>query len=99
MSSWPAGSDQRYEHGQGTVRDEVVAEVKFGMTPEQALTAATKHGAQLLGLDDLGTVALGKEGDLVAVDGDPMRDIHVLESVKAVVYQGASISPMNHTGD
>lgn len=92
-----AGSDQVYEPGKGTVRDEVMTEVKLGMTPEQALTSATKHGAQLLGLDDLGTVAVGKEGDLVAVQGDPMSDIHVLDNVKAVVYQGASLAPMNHT--
>src|SRR5579863_8671979 len=94
-----AGSDQRYEPGHGTARDEIMTEVKFGMTPEQALTSATKHGAELLGLDGLGTVAVGKEGDLVAVQGDPMSDIHVLENVKAVVYKGASISPMNHTGE
>lgn len=93
-----AGSDQGYEPGKGTGRDEVMAEVKFGMTPEQALTSATKHGAELLGLDNLGTVAVGKEGDLVAVQGDPMSDIHVLENVKAVVYQGAAIAPTNHTG-
>jgi imidazolonepropionase-like amidohydrolase len=94
-----AGSDQRYEPGHGTARDEIMTEVKFGMTPEQALTSATKHGAELLGLDDLGTVAVGKEGDLVAVQGDPMADIHVLENVKAVVYKGASVAPMNHTGE
>jgi imidazolonepropionase-like amidohydrolase len=91
-----AGSDQSYEPGLGTVRDEVMSEVKFGMTAEQALTSATKHGAELLGLDDLGTIAVGKEGDLIAVQGDPMQDIHTLESVKAVVYKGASITPMNH---
>jgi imidazolonepropionase-like amidohydrolase len=93
-----AGSDQSYEPGAGTVRDEVVSEVKFGMTPEQALTSATKHGAELLGLDELGTIAVGKEGDLVAVQGDPMQDIHVLQDVKAVVYKGASVKPMNRTG-
>ena len=92
-----AGSDQRYEPGQGTVRDEVMTEVKFGATPEQALTAATKHGAALLGLDDLGTIAVGKEGDLVAVEGDPLSDIHALDNVKAVVYKGATLAPMNRT--
>lgn len=92
-----AGSDQSYEPGKGTVRDEIMAEVKFGMTPEQALTSATKHAAQLVGLDDLGTVAVGKEGDLVAVQGDPMSDIHALDNVKAVVYQGSALAPMNHS--
>ncbi len=56
-----AGSDQSYEPGQGTVRDEAITEVKYGMTPQQALVAATKHSAELIGLDALlGTVAIGK---------------------------------------
>ena len=94
-----AGSDQSYEPGAGTVRDEVMSEVKFGMTPEQALTTATKHGAELLGLDELlGTIAVGKEGDLIAVQGDPMQDIHTLADVKAVIYKGASVKPMNRSG-
>jgi imidazolonepropionase-like amidohydrolase len=93
-----AGSDQSYEPGQGTVRDEIMTEVKFGMTPVQALTTATKHGAALLGLDDLlGVVEVGKEGDLIAVKGDPLSDIHMLEDVKAIVYKGASIPPTNRT--
>jgi imidazolonepropionase-like amidohydrolase len=91
-----AGSDQGYEPGQGTVRDEVIAEVKFGMTPQAALVSATKHGAELLGLDAmLGTVAIGKEGDLVAVEGDPLTDIHALERVRAVIYQGKSVAAEN----
>lgn len=91
-----AGSDQSYEPGQGTVRDEVMTEVKYGMTPQQALTAGTKHSAELLGLDQLlGTVAEGKEGDLIAVDGDPLTDIHALERVRAVIYQGRSVTPAN----
>ncbi|HEY4839581.1 MAG TPA: amidohydrolase family protein [Candidatus Acidoferrales bacterium] len=91
-----AGSDQSYEPGQGTVRDEAITEVKYGMTPQQALVAATKHSAELIGLDALlGTVAIGKEGDLVAVEGDPLTDIHALERVRAVVYQGRSVTPAN----
>jgi len=43
----------------------------------------------------LGTVAIGKEGDLVAVEGDPLTDIHALERVRAVVYQGRSVTPAN----
>ena len=93
-----AGSDQSYEPGQGTGRDEVMSEVKFGMTAKDALISGTKHGAELLGLDNLlGTVEVGKEGDLIAVEGDPLSDIRVLENVKAVVYQGKSIAPANRT--
>ena len=73
-----------------------MTEVKYGMTPQQALVAATKHSAELVGLDQLlGTVAIGKEGDLVAVEGDPLTDIHALERVRAVIYQGHSVPPVN----
>ncbi|MFZ0818531.1 MAG: amidohydrolase family protein [Candidatus Acidiferrales bacterium] len=91
-----AGSDQQYAPGGGTVRDEAITMVKYGATPQFALTAATKHSSELLGLDAmLGTVAVGKEGDLVAVDGDPLSDIHALERVRAVIYQGKSVAPEN----
>ena len=91
-----AGSDQNYEPGKGTVRDEVITMVKYGATPQFALIAATKHSSELIGLDSLvGTVAVGKEGDLVAVEGDPLSDIHALERVRAVIFQGKSVAPEN----
>jgi imidazolonepropionase-like amidohydrolase len=49
----------------------------------------------LLGLEQLGTIENGKEGDLVAVEGDPLSDIHALEKVRAVVFQGKSVTPAN----
>ena len=90
-----AGSDQSYEPGKGTVRDEMIAEVKYGMTPQQALVSGTKTSAMLLGLEQLGTVESGKEGDLVGVEGDPLSDIHALEKVRAVIFQGRSVTPAN----
>ena len=90
-----AGSDHSYAPGTGTVRDEMIAEVKYGMTPQQALVSGTKTSAELLGLDQLGTLETGKEGDLVAVDGDPLSDIHALEKVRAVLFQGRSVAPAN----
>ena len=83
-----AGSDMSYEPGKGTVRDEIITELKYGMTPQQALVAGTKTSAALLGLDRLGTIAVGKEGDLLAVAGDPLTDIYALAQVQAVVFQG-----------
>lgn len=83
-----AGSDQSYAPGKATVLDEIIALVAHGMTPQQALTAATKHNADLMTLPDLGTLAPGKEGDVVAIQGDPMADIHVLKNVKGVVFKG-----------
>lgn len=90
-----AGSDRSYEPGKGTVREEMITEVKYGMTPQQALVSGTKTSAALLGLDQLGTVEAGKEGDLVAVEGDPLGDIHALEKVRAVIFQGRSVAPAN----
>src|SRR5690242_7779112 len=90
-----AGSDHSYAPGTGTVRDEMMTEVKYGMTPQQALVSGTKTSAALLGLEQLGTLEAGKEGDLVAVEGDPLNDIHALEKVRAVLFQGKSVVPAN----
>jgi imidazolonepropionase-like amidohydrolase len=64
--------------------------VKAGMTPEQALQTATGNAAKLLGKEnELGAVAPGYLGDLVAVDGDPLANINVvLNNVKWVMKSG-----------
>lgn len=86
-----AGSDQAYAPGTGTIYNEMVSEVNHGATPQQALTAATQNNARLLGLNQLGTIAVGQEGDLVAMAGNPLSDIHALSHLTAVVYQGKVI--------
>ena len=83
-----AGSDQSYEPGKGTVLDEIGAEAHEGMTARQALISATIGGADLLGLPQLGTVAVGQEGDLVAVEGDPLADAAAVKNVRAVILRG-----------
>ena len=61
-----------------------------GMSPMQAIVAGTLSGATLLGRDhDVGTVAVGKLADLVAVKGDPLQDIAVLQRVDFVMKGGA----------
>jgi imidazolonepropionase-like amidohydrolase len=90
-----AGSDTFYSPGGATVLDELVTEVKYGMTPRQALASGTTGGAALLGLDKLGRLAPGMEGDLIAVDGDPLADIHALEKVRFVLYKGAVIKSLH----
>ena len=64
--------------------------VKAGMTPEQALKTATTIGAEMLGLEkDLGAIAPGYYADIVAVEGDPLKDIDtVIDKVKWVMKAG-----------
>jgi imidazolonepropionase-like amidohydrolase len=68
--------------------------VKFGMTPAQAIRAATFSAADLIGRSaDVGTIEAGKYADLIAVDNDPLTDVRALEHVSfvmkgGVVYKG-----------
>jgi imidazolonepropionase-like amidohydrolase len=63
--------------------------VKFGMTPIQAIQAATINAAQLLKWqDNIGSIDKGKYADMVAVSSDPLKDITVLESVDFVMKGG-----------
>jgi len=63
--------------------------VEYGMTPAQALHAATVSGAELLEMrEQIGSVEPGKLADLVAVSGDPLHDIGVLEKVNFVMKGG-----------
>ncbi len=63
--------------------------VRYGMTPMQAIVAGTSNGATLLGLEaEVGTVAAGKRADLVAVRGNPLQNIQILETVEFVMKDG-----------
>jgi len=63
--------------------------VKYGMTPEQAIRAATSSAAELLGMqNDVGSIAPGKYADLVAVKGDPLKDVGVLQKIDFVMKGG-----------
>jgi imidazolonepropionase-like amidohydrolase len=62
--------------------------VAGGLTPMQAIQSATVNAAELLGWDRVGAVAPGRFADLVAVDGDPLRDITVLERASFVMKGG-----------
>jgi len=73
----------------GTNAREFGLMVRYGMTPMQAIVAGTSNGATLLGLErDVGTVAVGKRADIVAVTGDPLQNIQVLEHVDFVMKDG-----------
>jgi len=63
--------------------------VKYGMTPMQAIQAATISAATLIGKpEEFGSIHAGKFADLIAVDGDPIADIRQLEHVTLVMKQG-----------
>lgn len=62
-----------------------------GMTPMQAIQSATGHAAELLGSNDVGSVAVGRWGDLIAVDGDPLADITELQRVRWVMKGGVVV--------
>jgi imidazolonepropionase-like amidohydrolase len=63
--------------------------VKYGMTPMQAIQAATVNAADLIGHSDLvGSIKAGKSADVIAVNGDPLVDIKVLERVAFVMKEG-----------
>jgi imidazolonepropionase-like amidohydrolase len=83
------GSDAVYT-GFGQNTGELTWFVKAGMTPAQALATATSIGAALLGHEkDLGRIASGYYADIVAIEGEPLKDINaVIKGVKVVMKDG-----------
>ena len=65
--------------------------VGYGMTPLEAIRAATTGAADLLGVADRGAIAAGKLADLVAVPGDPLKDVKVMEQVSFVMKDGTVV--------
>jgi imidazolonepropionase-like amidohydrolase len=73
----------------GTQAREFELMVKYGLTPLQALRAGTLNGAKLLGWDgQIGALKAGYFADIVAVEGDPLQDIRVLQKVTFVMKGG-----------
>ena len=63
--------------------------VKYGMSPAQAIKAATANAADLLGrTKDVGTIENGKYADIIAVTGDPLQDVRALETIDFVMKGG-----------
>lgn len=78
------------KHGRNA--DEFELMVKHGMSAEAAIQAATINAATLLGQEkDLGSLSPGKRADLIAVTGDPLKDITVLKTVRFVMKDGVVV--------
>jgi len=79
-----------YPHGLNA--HELAVYVSLGMTPLQAIRTATINDADLLGWSDkVGTLEAGKWADIIAVDGDPLQDVTVLQHVKFVMKGGTVV--------
>lgn len=79
------------KHGRNA--DEFELMVKHGMSPAEAIHAATINAAKLLGLEaEIGTLEPGKIADVIAVDGNPLEDVTVLKAVSDVVQSGRHVA-------
>ena len=75
-------------HGWATLR-ELKLLVQSGLTPIEAITAATRNSAKAVGLDqDRGTIQAGKRADLIIVDANPLDNISNIRKIRFVVTQG-----------
>ena len=77
-----------FPHGENARELELL--VDHGLTPVEALRAATRTAAAVLGRDDIGTIRAGARADLIAVGGDPTRSIADLRAVQLVLKDGAA---------
>jgi len=76
----------------GGLAQEIQYLVDFGATTSQALMAATRHAARVCGLEaTIGTLEPGKFGDIIGVEGNPLKDIGALKTVKTVISCGKII--------
>ena len=79
------GTDMGFEPGMGSNAFELETYVGLGMTPMDAILTTTRNAAKALKRDkDLGTLEAGKIADIVAVDGDPLADIRILQERKRI---------------
>jgi len=86
------GTDMGFEPDMGSNAAELEIYVKLGMKPMDAILTTTRNAAQALKMEkDLGTLEAGKYADLIAVDGDPVKNIRCLQekkNIKIVMKEG-----------
>jgi imidazolonepropionase-like amidohydrolase len=83
------GTDTMGDFRTGTPAKELTEMVRLGMSPMDALAAATSNGADLIGTsDEIGSVSAGHFADIIAVSGDPLKNIQEMEEVQFVMKGG-----------
>src|SRR5262245_47149422 len=95
---WGAASElsrepkpEHQNHGIGTIIG-IEGLVELGMTPAQAITAATRNGALACRkLNEYGTIEVGKLADILILEADPLADIHNIRRLKSVMKEGRMI--------
>ena len=79
------GTDTQIDPEMGTSAHEMEIYVEYGMTPMEAIQTATSNAAEAIGLDkEIGTLEAGKLADLIAVRGNPLQDIRILQDKKRI---------------
>ncbi|HUR32552.1 MAG TPA: amidohydrolase family protein, partial [Vicinamibacterales bacterium] len=73
------------------VHEQIASYVRCGMTPSEAIVAATSTTAKLLGLDKLGTFAAGKEASFNVLDGNPLQDILNTRKISSAYLRGQEV--------
>ncbi len=92
-----AGSDASRAKEQGKNALELNGLVRRGYTPIEAIRAATVNASELMSWQDrVGAIEPGKYADIIAVDGDPLNDITLLEHVKVVIKGGEIVKDETH---
>jgi imidazolonepropionase-like amidohydrolase len=81
-------SDEPFVYPGSSLHDELALLVEAGLTPLQALQAATLNVGLFLEREDIGTVEAGKLADLVLLDADPLSDIRNTVRIRAVIHRG-----------
>src|SRR5256885_1845204 len=76
-----------------SLHEEMALLVGAGLSPLEAITAATRRGAQLLRADSLGLLTAGKVADLVVLNGNPLRNITATRNIAFVMTRGRLLRP------
>ena len=80
-----SSSDCGSKYGRGNLAKELELMVESGLTPMEAVVAATRTAAECIGIEEsVGTIESGKKADLLLLDGDPLADIRLLQNRDAI---------------